>query len=286
MEAIINKNSVLKRLFKYLLIIVYFIFFTVNTVNSQNFACEIQNNAFQPGEKLTYVITYNWFLVWTDVGAVEFEVSNEKMFGQQVLNLKGTGVTFSFYDWFFQVRDVYQSWVNPNNLLPVYFHRDVNEDNYIIDIKYQFDHNQMVAYSEVEKTRTPYFRDTVKIPPCTYDVISVIYQARNIDFTKYEINEKIPFKILLDNEIHEVFIRYKGKEVRRVRGVGKFNCLKFTGSLVAGDVFKGGEDLVFWVTDDENRIPVWAESPIIVGTVKARLVGYEGLKHSLKSLIQ
>lgn len=271
---------------KRIIILIIFTFLSVHAIKSQDFPCEIKNQAFQTGEKLTYVITYNWFLVWTDVGGVQFEVSDDEMFEQDVLNLKGTGITFSFYDWFFQVRDIYQSWVKPENLLPVYFHRDVDEDGYLIDIKYTFDYNEMVAYSEVEKTRTPYFRDTVDIPQCTYDVISVIYQARNIDFTKYEIDEKIPFKILLDNEIHDVYIRYKGKEVRKVRGVGKFNCLKFTGSLVAGDVFKGGEDLVFWVTDDENRIPVWAESPIIVGTIKARLVEYEGLKHPLKSFIK
>lgn len=246
--------------------------------------CEIKNNAFIPGEKLTYVITYNWFFVWTDVGGVEFEVSEDTMFNQDVLNLKGTGVTFPFYNWFFQVRDVYQSWVNPDNLLPLYYHRDVNEDGYLIDIKYTFDYDNMVAYSEVEKTHKPYYQDTVKIYPCTYDLVSVIYQARNIDFSKYKKNEKIPFKILLDNEIHEVFIRYKGKEEKKVRGVGKFNTIKFTGSLVAGDVFKGGEDLSIWVSDDDNRIPVWIESPIIVGTIKARLVGYEGLKYPLESL--
>ncbi len=248
--------------------------------------CEIKNNAFIPGEKLTYVITYNWFFVWTDVGGVMFEASEDTIFNQKVLNLKGTGITFSFYDWFFQVRDIYQSWVNPDNLLPLYYHRDVNEDGYLIDIKYTYDYDNMIAYSEVEKTHKPYFQDTVKIFPCTYDVVSVIYQARNINFSKYKKNEKIPFKILLDNEIHNVYMRYKGKEVKKVRGVGKFNTIKFTGSLVAGDVFKGGEDLSIWVTDDENRIPVWIESPIIIGTIKARLVGYEGLKHPVKSLIR
>lgn len=256
------------------------------SLQAQEKDCEIKNGAFKSGEKLRYVITYNWFLVWTDVGGVEFEATNSRMFGQDVINLKGTGITFSFYDWFFQVRDVYQSWVRPDNLLPVYYHRDVDEDGYLIDIKYRYDFDNLVAYSEIEKTRKPYTQDTVDIFPCTYDVVSVIYQARNIDFTKYGENEKIPFQILLDNEIHNVFIRYKGKEVKKVRGVGKFNTIKFTGSLVAGDVFQGGEDLQIWVTDDKNRIPVWIESPIIVGTVKARLVGYEGLRHPLKSLIK
>ncbi len=268
-------------------VILNFVFILIATLTSKSQEnCEIQNNAFIPGEKLTFVITYNWFFVWTDVGKVDFEVTEDRIFGQDVLNLKGTGVTFPFYDWFFQVRDVYQSWVRPDNLLPVYYHRDVNEDGYIIDIKYRYDFDSLVAYSEVEKTRKPYKQDTVEIFPCTYDVVSVIYQARNIDFSKYKKDEKIPFKILLDNEIHDVFIRYKGREEKKVRGVGKFKTILFTGSLVAGDVFKGGEDLKIWVSDDANRIPVWIESPIIVGTVKARLVNYEGLKYPLKSLIK
>ncbi|PLX24149.1 MAG: DUF3108 domain-containing protein [Marinilabiliales bacterium] len=266
-------------------LIFIFLILSSSALKSQE-NCEIQNKAFQIGEELDYVITYNWLLVWTDVGGVKFKVNKDQMFGQEVLNLKATGITYTFYDWFFQVRDVYQSWVNPGNLLPVYFHRDVDEGGYLIDIKYTFDYDNMLAYSEIEKTRKPYYRDTVAFPPCTYDVVSVIYQARNIDFTKYQIDEKIPFQILLDNEIHNVYMRYKGKEIRKVRGVGKFRCLKFTGSLVAGDVFQGGEDLVFWVTDDENRIPVWAESPIIVGTVKARLVNFSGLKYPLESLIK
>jgi hypothetical protein len=270
----------LKKLFTVVLLLSSYL------ISAQNTPCEIENTAFKAGEELDYVITYNWFLVWTDVGGVKFEATSDRIFDQDVINLKGTGITFSFYDWFFQVRDVYQSWVNPDNLLPVYYHRDVNEDGYLIDIKYRYNFDSLVAYSEVEKSRKPYYQDTVQIFPCTYDVISVIYQARNIDFTKYGVNEKIPLKIILDNEIHEVFIRFKGREVKRVRGVGKFNTIKFTGSLVAGDVFEGGEDLQIWVTDDKNRIPVWIESPIIVGTVKARLVNYEGLRHPLNSLIK
>lgn len=280
-----HRTEKLNEMSKHIYILI-FIAISLKGFSQTTKPCEIQNNSFESGEKLAYVITYNWFLVWTDVGGVEFEATQDTIFNKEALNLKGTGVTFSFYDWFFQVRDVYQSWVNPENLLPMYYHRDVNEDGYIIDVKYRYDFDSLVAYSEVEKTRKPYYQDTVKIFPCTYDVISVIYQARNIDFAKYKKDEKILFKILLDNEIHEVFIRYKGKEVKKVRGVGKFNTIKFTGSLVAGDVFQGGEDLEIWVSDDENQIPVWIETPIIVGTVKARLVGYEGLKHPLKSLIK
>jgi hypothetical protein len=271
---------------KIFIIIVLFFISVVSIKSQNNNSCQIQNTVFKSGEKLDYVITYNWAFIWTDVGGVKFEVIKDSIFNQDVLNLKGTGVTFSFYDWFFQVRDVYQSWVNPDNLLPVYYHRDVNEDGYLIDIKYRYDFDSLIAFSEVEKTRKPYFQDTVEIFPCTYDVISAVYMARNIDFSKYKKDEIIPIKILLDNEIHDIYVRYSGKEIKRIRGVGKFKTIRFTVSLVAGDVFKEGDYLTVWVSDDENRIPVWIESPIIVGTIKVRLVNYKGLKYPLKSMIK
>ena len=79
----------------------------IPSISQEN--CELKNKAFQTGEIVDYVITYNWFLVWTDVGGVRFEANNDKMFGEDVINLKATGITYTFYDWFFPVYDIYQS---------------------------------------------------------------------------------------------------------------------------------------------------------------------------------
>lgn len=263
-----------------------FIFLMLQMTAQEQSDCAVENTVFREGERITYTLSYNWFFVWTDVGIVNFTVNDTSLFGREVYNLRGEGRTFSFYDWFFQVRDVYESWVDPVSLEPVYYKRDVDEDGYLIDITYKYDYENGKAYSSVKKTGKKHFLDTLDLPACTYDIISVIYHARNIDFDNYEIDEKIPMKILLDNELTDIYIRYKGKEEKRVRHIGKFRCIKFTGSLIAGSVFKGGEDLEVWVTDDKNRVPVWIESPIIVGTVKARLTGYDGLKFPLESKIK
>ena len=240
---------------------------------------------FQPGEKVKYVMTYNWFLVWTDVGEVTFEVNKSELNNRQVYHLIGKGKTYSFYDWFYEVRDIYESWVDPETLKPYYYKRDVNEGGYKIDITYQYNWEDTVAYAESKKTRKPFKRDTVAMNGCTHDIMSIIYYARSIDFSKYEVGEKIPLSLLLDSQLEPVYIRYQGKEEKRVRGLGKFNCIKFSGYLVPGSVFKGGEDLEVWVTDDPNRLPVWIESPIKVGKIKARMVDYEGLKYDLSSKI-
>jgi hypothetical protein len=71
------------------------------------------------------------------------------------------------------------------------------------------------------------------------------------------------------------------REVKKIKSIGKVNCLKFSISVVAGEVFKGDEKIELWVSDDKNHIPVLLETPIIVGKIKGRLKEYKNLKYSL-----
>lgn len=34
-----------------------------------------------------------------------------------------------------------------------------------------------------------------------------------------------------------------------------------------------------WVTDDNNKIPLYIETPIVVGSIKVKLVSYKGLRN-------
>ncbi|MFX9703772.1 DUF3108 domain-containing protein, partial [Acinetobacter baumannii] len=79
------------------------------------------------------------------------------------------------------------------------------------------------------------------------------------DFTKYQIEDKIPFTMYLDNEIYNLYIKYLGKETIKTK-YGKFNAIKFKPLLVKGTLFSGGEKMTVWVSDDPNHIPLRIES--------------------------
>jgi hypothetical protein len=115
------------------------------------------------------------------------------------------------------------------------------------------------------------------------DVISAVYYARNIDFSKYKQNDRIPFTMFLDNEVYNMYIRYLGREDVKTK-YGTFKAIKFKPLLVKGEVFKGGENMTVWVSDDPNRILLRAESPILVGSVKVDMMGYKNLRYKLSSL--
>jgi hypothetical protein len=77
------------------------------------------------------------------------------------------------------------------------------------------------------------------------------------------------------------FIFY-GKEVINVKGLGKVNAIKFSARLIAGEVFNGDTDVMIWISDDENKVPLYFEAPILVGKASGRMSGYEGLKYPFK----
>ena len=86
--------------------------------------------------------------------------------------------------------------------------------------------------------------------------------------------------MIIDGKIYPLYIRYLGKEnIRTHDGKQQYKCIKFSVLLVEGTIFKGGEDMNIWVTDDENKIPVLVESKILVGSVKAYLNTTQGLRN-------
>ena len=154
-------------------------------------------------------------------------------------------------------------------------------------LKYLFNQIDKEVYTLRQMNEEADFKkDTVAFKGCGFDVLSMIYYARNIDFSKAEIDEKIPVRIFIDNEMHETYIRYLGKEELKVRGVGKFQCIKFSPLLIEGTIFNAGEDMTVYVTDDLNRVPLLIETPILVGSIRARVEKMSGLRHPLTSLIE
>jgi len=62
----------------------------------------------------------------------------------------------------------------------------------------------------------------------------------------------------------------------------KYKTLKFSILLVKGTMFKGGENLTVWVSDDNNRVPLLVEAKILVGSVKATFDYAKNLKYPLR----
>lgn len=238
--------------------------------------CGISNSSFSSGERITLKVFYNVVGLYVDAGTATFNAQLENYNGKPVYHAVGEGWSNSSYDWIFKVRDRYETYMDTATLKPYRFIRNVHEGNYKKYENASFNHE---AKSVVTTT------GVFKTPDCVQDIISAVYYARNIDFSQYKPNDKINLNVFLDDEIHNIYIRYIGKETIKTR-YGKFRAIKFKPFLIKGTVFEGGEKMTVWVSDDANRLPLRIESPIVVGNIKADMMGYRNLRYPLTSMIK
>ena len=234
----------------------------------------MQNNAFQPQEKISYNVYYNVIGIYINAGTATFTTFGEKLENRDVYHVVADGATNPKYDWIFKVRDRYESWFNTNDLQPVKFSRNINEGKYSKHEEITFNRQTNTAITQ---------SGVYHVPPNIQDVISIMYYARNINYDKYKKGDKIPFSMFLDDKVYDMYINYQGKEKIKTK-YGKFNAIKLKPLLLKGTIFEGGEKMTIWVTDDANHLPVRVESPIIVGTVKIDLMHYENLKYPLVAM--
>ncbi|PSL36041.1 DUF3108 domain-containing protein [Chitinophaga ginsengisoli] len=248
---------------------------TIRPAIAQSEFCGIHNTAFLAGESITLKVYYTLGKLFIGAGEAVFTCNLEKLNGRDVYHVTGEGKTFRTYDWFFKVRDKYESYIDTATMLPQRFIRNVNEGGYKIYDNVTFDqaHNTAVGTES-----------TIKTPGCVQDVISAIYYARNINFDKYKPGDKIHFDMYLDNKIYNIYIRYIGKETVETK-FGKFRAIKFAPLLLQGSMFEGGEKMTVWVSDDANKVPLRIDSPISVGSVKVDMVAYKNLRYNFTSLI-
>jgi len=248
--------------------------------------CDVKNFAFKDGEVITYSAAYNWGFIWVDAGRVSFKVFEETLGGQQVFHFKSYGSSVPKYDWIYKVRDSFESWANLETLKPIKHIRNTSEGDYKAYEFYEFDYSKNKIYSSTHNSKKKPTKDTLNLQKCTFDLITAVYYARNINFENYQKNDKIPITFLVDNEIFNLKIKYLGKETITTRDKRTFKCLKFMPDLVAGTIFDKNSDMTVWVTDDKNRVPVLVEAKILVGYVKALLLTTEGLRYPLSSEIK
>ncbi len=265
------------------IVILILILFSFEGLFSQ---CIDNDPAFQAGEKITYEVAYNLGNIYINAGEVYFKTETTNLNNQAYFFFESFGQSYRQYDWIFKVRDKFQSVVESESFQPYWFTRDTYEGGYEVNNRYDYDFAHKRVIASTSNSDKPLTIETLPIEPCTFDVLTAIYYARCLNFEQYEPGEIIPIKFIIDGEFHELYIRLAGNETIKNRDGKTYKTIKFSAQLVEGTIFKGGEDLYVWITDDKNKIPVLIEAKIIVGSIKAYMTGYDGLKYELESLIE
>jgi len=128
---------------------------------------------------------------------------------------------------------------------------------------------------EPEK-KTAVYRDrmgtavtTVPITENTYDIYSSFYYVR---FLPLEVGKSHYIHVLDGNELRRIEVQVLKKEKVKVPA-GEFKTILVKPLVKPEGVFEGKGGAMIWLTDDDRRIPVKAQTKVRVGSVTAELTG-------------
>ncbi len=239
------------------------------------------NLAFASGEKMYFTMHYEWGMINSDIGSAVVSLDQVNFNGQKAFKCSVTGKTTRLYDLFFKVREDFCSWFAVDGLRPLKFTRETYEGPYVAKNTYIYNWDAAEPYIAADVYTSSMGQKNLQLPltRCTFDLPALFFFARNIDMDKVQAGRKYPMTFAIDDEIYNVHFIFYGKETINVTGLGKVNAIKFSARLIAGEVFKGDTDVMIWISDDQNKVPVYFEAPILVGTASGRMVGFEGLKY-------
>jgi len=240
-----------------------------------------QNTSIGTNEKLTFSASYNMSGLLTEIAQVTMETSEVKTSSSTLLRLKCSAATYSSFDSYFKIRDLYESYVSPTSLTPFLYKRDINEGTYNKFEQYKFNHKSRNVESIMRKKKKSgdlEYKNNVRIGYNTRDLVSTIYHIRNLDIHKAKPGDSQNFTFLFDNEELILNVKYISKETINTN-IGKKECYKLAISLKNDNSLKGNNDNILWLTADANKIPVYAKFKIAVGTGELKIKSATGLKN-------
>ncbi len=233
---------------------------------------QVNTSAFESGEFLKYKINYGLL----NAGFMSLKIESSQINNKQLLHVNGKGWTTGIVNFVFPVKDNYQTYFYQESMKPFKFIRKINEGGYIKnkEIYFDFEEQQAEVIDYKHNTKKSFF-----IQNDVQDMLSSLFYLRSLDLSNLKINEVITLNMFFDEQINEIKLHYKGKDIITTK-FGKVKTLVFKPMVQSGRVFKDDETVTFWVTDDKNKIPIKIKAEILVGSIKADLIEYKGLANS------
>jgi len=233
-------------------------------------------SAFKSGEWFKFKMSYSG---WMKAGEATLKLKEGSIDNRPVYHVIGKGKTTGPVGWFFKVRDRYESYFDKNSGLPYKFIRDIDEGGHTKKLEIDFDHENQKAYINNIKKKRKSVEDT-EID--VQDMVSAFYYLRNnYDTNNIKEGEEVSLNMFFDSENYNFKLKFLGRETIRTK-FGKVKCLKFRPYVMAGRVFKEEESLTLWVSADKNKIPLRIKADLAIGSLRADLEAYRGLKHSFE----
>jgi hypothetical protein len=245
------------------------------------------NTAFKSGETLQYDLFYNWKFVWVKAGTASMSITTTTYQGKPSYRTRLLTRGTSKADHFFVLRDTLTSLVSAADMLPRYYSKtDMEGEKYRQrNVWYSYKNNLAYARQRYINPHGVVKWQTQSDNEVIFDMLSIMLRARSFDASKFKPGHRIKFVMTDGDGKSDQTLIFRGrKNVKLRNGSATYRCLVL--SFVEPKNGKEKEVVTFYVSDDANHIPIRLDLYLNIGTAKAYLVGFKGIRNPTTSRIK
>ena len=224
---------------------------------------DVARRPFSVGERLTYSVKVGPLGKGKAVAEI---LSTDTIRGRTVFHtvFRITGSLL-----FFKVEDLYESWFDPNTLVSLRYHQNIDQGSYERDRTYEIFPERGV-YVDAQKQELP----TVERP---LDDGAFLYFLRTIPL---EVGKSYTWNRYFKPDRNPVRVTVVRRERIRVPA-GEFDAVVLRPSIKAKGIFAESANAEVWIADDDSRMMLQMKTKLPFGGVQFQLRSREIVKASL-----
>ena len=193
----------------------------------------------QIGEVLTYSVKIKGLPAGTQVTKV---VEKTMLADRPVYRFRSERQTGSLLGKLYHFHDQTESYVTTDQLYPLRYVRDLEDQKYRAHVEVDFDHGKRTAQYTKNSDNKP-----LNIPIGIQDDLSMLYFLRSKEL---QVGQTYRFPVLVKDKTEHVTLEVRRREVIKTKALGRVETL----------VLRTSHGYLMWLTNDEHRIPVRIEA--------------------------
>ena len=247
---------------------------------------EINQKSFLQGEIIEYRLNFSIFTVGKAKYIVQDQIYNINNRPAYKVDIYGN--TSGLVDWITHVEDHWGAYIDTTSLLPHKTYRNIIEGRYRKNEIVNFDHNTgKIEVQELDQETRLFKEPQLFESPAKYiyDMLGGILLIRSIDFDTLQVGDTIKVNAFFQDTFYNFRTVFKKREVIKTK-VGKFRALAMVPLMPENSIFEEGESSVtFWISDDENKIPLLIRAKMLIGSAGVEITSFSGIRNPISSYV-
>ncbi|WP_296940605.1 DUF3108 domain-containing protein [uncultured Dysgonomonas sp.] len=246
--------------------------------------CKINNIYFQAGEEMTYDLYFKYGLIHTKAGISTLKTVAERYNNTDALKMTLMAQSTGTVRKIFSLSDTLSCYLT-KDLVPLAYIKNAAEGkDYTQErVTYTYTGDKVNINAIRHKNGDFKFNETLTSQSCIYDMMSVVYYARTLNYSTMKKGETAKVDFISGKKKVNMVIEYEGIETVEANDDRKYSCIKLTLSIMDDAFSDKKEAMKVYITNDNNRMPVRLDSKLNIGSTRAILKSYKGNRYPVQT---